>query len=81
MRVTDPTRFAINLKWQVAKVGGNRVPGIRLEERAYYNKLDGYEFPWMLVSDEEEIENIGQRLFFLTLILQLLVDRSQLLDR
>ena len=32
-----------------------------LEEQEDYNKLDGYEFPWTLVLDQEKIEKYQLR--------------------
>ena len=45
VRMIDPIGFEVDLKWRVAKAGGNQTPGIMLKEQKDYNKLEGHEFP------------------------------------
>ena len=41
----------------MARVGGNRTPRVIPKEQEDFDKLMKCLFPWMLVLDEEEIEN------------------------
>ena len=39
IRITNLTRFRVDLKWRMARAGRNRAPGVMLEEYEDYDKL------------------------------------------
>ena len=55
IRMTNPTRFGVNLRWKVADANGNRAPSVMLEEHEDFDKLLGCKFHWQLVLDKGEI--------------------------
>ena len=52
----DLIGFGVDLRWCVAKAGGNRVPELTQVEQEDLEKVDGHAFPWTLVLDRGELE-------------------------
>ena len=56
IRITNSTRFEVDLRWRVANASGNQTPRVSSIEKVDYEELRKHEFPWTLVLDKEEID-------------------------
>ena len=56
IRMTDSNEFGVDLQWRVAKVSGNQAPNLSKVEHKDFDEISGYEFPYTLVLDREELD-------------------------
>ena len=61
IRMTNLIRFGVHLRWKVANAYENQEPEVLPDEEEDYNKLLGFEFPWQLVLNKEELDRYWPR--------------------
>ena len=60
----DPTGFGVDLRWRVAKAGGNRVSKFTRVEQVDLEKVDGHAIPSMLVLAQGELDRFQPNVVF-----------------